>query len=92
MTGKTIVQSSRRAREKYEFRDHLSLRAEHKNIISDAMVQNVAIAGNLDYCVERIKALSELDIDRISFTFLSGGRERRMNQLANELVPLLLQA
>ena len=79
------------ARERYEFREHLSLRANHKHIISDTMVQNVAIAGDLDYCVERIRALSELDIDRISFTFLSGGRERRINQLANELVPRLLE-
>ena len=40
------------AKQKYHFKDHLSLRAEHKEIISDEMVQNVAIAGNLDYCVE----------------------------------------
>ena len=78
------------AREKYEFRDHLSLRAEHKNLISDAMVQNVAIAGNLDYCLQRLREISKLDIDRITFALLSGGRKRRIDQLANELIPRLL--
>ena len=78
------------ARDKYEFKDHLSLRAEHKNLISDAMVQNVAIAGNLDYCLQRLREISKLDIDRITFALLSGGRKRRIDQLANELIPRLL--
>ena len=78
------------AREKYEFKDHLSLRAQHKNLISNDMVQNVAIAGDLDYCVHRLREIAKLDIDRITFALLSGGRKRRINQLANELIPRML--
>ena len=78
------------AREKYEFKDHLSLRAKHKSLISDDMVQNVALAGNLDYCVRRLREIAKLDIDRITFALLSGGRKRRIDQLANEVIPALL--
>ena len=50
---------------------------------------NVAIGGNLDYCVGRLRELRELDIDRITFALLSGGRERRLEQLGHEVIPRL---
>lgn len=78
------------AREQYDFKDHLSLRARHKTLISDDMVQNVAIAGDLDYCVRRLLEISKLDVDRISFALLSGGRKKRIDQLAEEVIPRLL--
>ena len=73
--------------ESYHFKEHLSLRAEHKQIVSDEFVQSVAIAGDLDTCVERLRAICELDIDRVSFALLSGGRERRIKELANDVIP-----
>ena len=54
------------------------------------MVQNVAIAGDLEYCVHRLREIAKLDIDRITFALLSDGRKRRINQLANELIPRML--
>lgn len=71
----------------YHFKEHLSLRAEHKQVVSDEFVQSVAIAGDVDGCVERLKSICALDIDRISFALLSGGRERRIRELANEIIP-----
>ncbi|MGI9270351.1 MAG: LLM class flavin-dependent oxidoreductase [Woeseiaceae bacterium] len=73
--------------ESYHFKEHLSLRAEHKQVVSDEFVQSVAIAGDMDTCVERLRSVCELDIDRISFALLSGGRERRIKELANEIIP-----
>jgi 5,10-methylenetetrahydromethanopterin reductase len=82
-----IVTMSIEAAEKYHYQDHLSLRAEHKQIVSDEFVRSVTITGNLDTCIERLKAIAALDIDRISFALLSGGRERRLEELATKVIP-----
>jgi 5,10-methylenetetrahydromethanopterin reductase len=75
------------AAEKYHYQDHLSLRAEHKQLVSDEFVRSVTITGNLDTCIERLKQIAALDIDRISFALLSGGRERRLEELATKVIP-----
>jgi 5,10-methylenetetrahydromethanopterin reductase len=79
----------RQAAEQYHYKDHLSLHAEHKQIVSEEFVQSVAVAGNLKSSIERLKSVAALDIDRISFALLSGGRRRRLQQLANDVIPAL---
>jgi len=79
----------KQAAEQYHYKDHLSLHATHKQIVSDDFVQSVAVAGNLKSCIERLKDVAALDIDRISFALLSGGRLRRLHQLAKEVIPAL---
>jgi len=79
----------RQAAEQYHYKDHLSLHAEHKQIVSDEFVQSVAVAGNLKTCIERLKEVAALDIDRISFALLSGGRSRRLHQLAKDIIPAI---
>jgi 5,10-methylenetetrahydromethanopterin reductase len=77
------------AAEQYHYKDHLSLHAEHKQIVTDEFVQSVAVAGNLKSCIEHLKAVAELDIDRVSFALLSGGRRRRLQQLATDVIPVI---
>lgn len=79
----------REAAEQYHYKEHLSLHAGHKQIVSDEFTQAVAVAGNLSYCIDRLKAVAALDIDRISFALLSGGRSRRLEQIAKEVVPAI---
>jgi 5,10-methylenetetrahydromethanopterin reductase len=77
------------AKDAYHYTDHLSLRAGHKHVVSDEFVRSVAVAGNLDDCVARLREIAALDIDRISFALLSGGRMRR---LAEKVLPALKNA
>ena len=77
------------AERSYEYTDHLSLRAEHKEIVSREFVQSVAIAGDRKTCIERLREVAALDFDRITFALLSGGRRRRLEQLATEVLPAL---
>jgi 5,10-methylenetetrahydromethanopterin reductase len=79
----------KQAAEQYHYKDHLSLHAEHKAIVSNDFVQSVAVAGNLKSSIDRLKQVAALDIDRISFALLSGGRQRRLQQLAKDVVPAL---
>ena len=76
-----------RAADAYHLVDHLSLQAGHKQIVSDDFVKSVALVGDLDTCVDRLRRLWQLDIDRITFALLSGGRERRLDQLAGTVIP-----
>ena len=78
-----------RAQGSYEYEDHLSLRAGHKALVSQEFVQSVAIAGDRGSSVERLREVAALDFDRITFALLSGGRRRRLDQLATEVLPAL---
>ena len=79
------------AADAYHLVEHLSLQAGHKEILSDEFVKSVALVGDVDTCVERIRSLWELDIDRITFALLSGGREARLDQLANTIIPAVAE-
>ena len=78
-----------RAQGSYGYEDHLSLRAGHKALVSREFVQSVAIAGDRASSVERLREVAALDFDRITFALLSGGRRRRLEQLATEVLPAL---
>jgi len=57
--------------------------------VSDEFTRTVAIAGDEDDCLERLHNLAGLDVDRITFALLSGGRERRLEQIAQRMIPAL---
>ncbi len=75
------------ANSQYHLVDHLSRHAGHKQVVSDEFVKSVALAGTVEQCVARLKELCALDIDRITFALLSGGRMKHMEQLADEIIP-----
>jgi 5,10-methylenetetrahydromethanopterin reductase len=71
-----------RAAAGYDFGDHLSLRAGHAGTISDEFARALAVAGERDDCRARLLSLAGAGVDRITLTLLSGGRERRLTDLA----------
>ncbi len=73
----------------YHFENHLSLHAGHQDVVTDEWCQTVAIAGNVDYCVQRLREVAKCDVDRITFPLHSGGREHRLEVFANEVIPQL---
>lgn len=77
------------ANSQYHLVDHLSRHAGHKQVVSDEFVKSVALAGTVEQCVARLRELVRLDIDRITFALLSGGRMKHMEQLATEIIPAI---
>ncbi len=75
------------ANSQYHLVDHLSRHAGHKQVVSDEFVKSVALAGTVEQCVTRLKELCALDIDRITFALLSGGRMKHMEQIASDIIP-----
>lgn len=80
----------RRAAENYDFARHLS-RAGEPEPVSDAFTKWIAVSGSLEECVAKIRPLLELDVDRLTFALLPGGREARLRQYGGELIPRLRQ-
>jgi 5,10-methylenetetrahydromethanopterin reductase len=81
----------RRAAEGYDFARHLSRHGDAEPV-SDTFTEWVAVAGSLDECATKIRPLLELKVDRITFALLPGGREARLRQYGDELIPRLRQA
>ena len=79
----------RRAFSAYKFADHLSRRAEHAHAVSDRFADFVALAGPAEACHDRLEALLALNVDRITFTLMSGNRLERVRELGAGLVSRL---
>jgi 5,10-methylenetetrahydromethanopterin reductase len=86
-----FVGEFRRAAEGYDFARHLSRQGGEGEPVSDTFTEWVAVAGPLDACAARIRPLLDLKVDRITFALLPGGRETRLRQYGDELIPRLRQ-
>jgi 5,10-methylenetetrahydromethanopterin reductase len=69
--------------ETYVINEHLSLQAEHSGLVSPELANMMAIAGDADYCRNRLRELAQLDVDNITLSLLSRGREERLRTLAD---------
>ena len=86
---KTVPQSLERFRGEmehaaasYDFQTHLSLSADHASSISDEFARVLAVVGDREECIEQLRRLSALGADRITLSLQSGGRERRLDDIA----------
>lgn len=77
-----------RAAREYDFSTHLSLSAEHADTVSDDFAKVLAVAGTTEECRQRLSSLAATGVDRLTVTLLSGGRERRLEQIAEVWEPL----
>lgn len=66
----------------YDISRHLSLQAQHRELVSEELADVMTIAGDEQYSAHRLTELSRLDVDNITLTLLSGGREERLARLA----------
>jgi 5,10-methylenetetrahydromethanopterin reductase len=78
-----------RSAAEYDFSSHLSLRAKHANTVSDDLARVLAVAGDVDHCIDRLNTLIRLRPTRLTLSLLSGGREKRLNTLMNEIIPAM---
>jgi len=69
------------AAETYDFSRHLSVSADHAKVISDELTVALAVTGDIEQCAARLRGIAEVGADRITVSLLSGGRERRLEEL-----------
>jgi 5,10-methylenetetrahydromethanopterin reductase len=70
------------AAETYDFGTHLSRSADHAAGISDEFAKALAVVGDVEECRRRLQSLIMPGISRVTITLLSGGRERRLDEIA----------
>jgi hypothetical protein len=70
-----------RAASRYDFADHLSVSAEHAGEVSDDLALELAVAGPVEHCRERMAEIVDVGADRVTVSLMSGGRERRLDDL-----------
>ncbi len=71
----------RAADQAYDVTEHLSLHARHREMVTDELADLMAIAGDVEHSVDRLRDLCRLDVDNITLALLSGGREQRLQTL-----------
>jgi 5,10-methylenetetrahydromethanopterin reductase len=84
-----FAEDFRRAEKRHDFARHLARGADEPDQVSDAFVDWIGVTGSLDACVRKIRPLLGLKIDRITFSLLPGGRQERLRQYGEALIPRL---
>jgi 5,10-methylenetetrahydromethanopterin reductase len=79
-----------KAKESYDFGEHLSTRANHQASVSDELVRLLAVAGDADTCAARLRALLDAGVGEFIFPLMGGGRLERLERLQAEVLPALV--
>ena len=57
--------------------------------MSDTFTDWIAVSGSVDDCAAKIRPLLDIKVDRVTFALLPGGREARLRQYGDDLIPRL---
>jgi alkanesulfonate monooxygenase SsuD/methylene tetrahydromethanopterin reductase-like flavin-dependent oxidoreductase (luciferase family) len=78
-----------RAREDYDYyAGHLDSQAEHTAYLTTELVDDFAVAGPVDHCLSKLRALAAIGVDEVSVAYNNGAFEQ-MERVGNEIVPAL---
>lgn len=80
------------AKADYDFSEHLSTHAAHQGTVSDQLTRALAVAGTVDECASRLRALLATGIDGCIFPLLGGGRKERLQVIREQLLPAVAAA
>lgn len=79
-----------RARDDYDYyAGHLDSSATHTSYLTPALIDDFAIAGPVDSCLEKLAALAEVGVDEVSVAYNNGAFEQ-MDCVGSEIIPALV--
>ena len=81
-----LVEARTQAYDYYE--GHLDSAAEHTGWVTPELIDDFAITGSPERCLERIRELADLGVDEISTAYLNG-RLDQLRLVGREIVPAL---
>jgi 5,10-methylenetetrahydromethanopterin reductase len=77
------------AREGYDYYGgHLDSSASHNAYLTTELIDDFAIAGPVDACLQKLAALSDIGVDEVSVAYNNGAFEQ-MERVGNEIIPAL---
>ena len=75
------------ARDEYDYYGgHLDSSAEHTAYLTGELIDDFAIAGPVERCLEKIGVLAELGVGEVSTAYLNGELEQ-MRRVGREILP-----
>jgi alkanesulfonate monooxygenase SsuD/methylene tetrahydromethanopterin reductase-like flavin-dependent oxidoreductase (luciferase family) len=75
------------ARDEYDYyAGHLDSKAEHTTYLTGELIDDFAIAGPVERCLQKIGALAELGVEEVSTAYLNGELEQ-MRLIGREILP-----
>jgi 5,10-methylenetetrahydromethanopterin reductase len=81
-----LVQARTQAYDYYE--GHLDSSAEHTGWLTDELIDDFALTGSAERCLERIHELEQLGVSEISAAYLNG-RLDQLERVGRDIVPAL---
>jgi 5,10-methylenetetrahydromethanopterin reductase len=82
----------KRMKERYDYQRHGDMHAEHAGLITDRILDAVAIAGTPDEAVPRFRELIELGVENFVLPIATKHPDRIITTLAEQVLPALRQA
>ena len=76
----------RKAKEDYDFSQHLSVHAGHRGAVSDGLARALAVAGSAADCSARLRELLACGADGFIFPLPGGGRLKRLRFLREDVL------
>ena len=76
----------RRAKQDYDFSEHLSVHAGHRGTVSDGLARALAVAGTASECAGRLRELLGCGADGFIFPLPGGGRLERLRFLRDQVL------
>jgi 5,10-methylenetetrahydromethanopterin reductase len=76
----------RRAKQEYDFSQHLSVHAGHQGAVSDGLARALAVAGSAEECAVRLRELLSCGADGFIFPLPGGGRLERLRFLRERVL------
>jgi 5,10-methylenetetrahydromethanopterin reductase len=76
----------RRAKEDYDYSQHLSVHAGHQGAVSDALARALAVSGSAEECAARLRELRACGADGFIFSLPGGGRLERLGFLRDQVL------
>jgi 5,10-methylenetetrahydromethanopterin reductase len=81
-----FAEEIRRAKEDYDFSQHLSVHAGHQGAVSDGLARALAVAGSAEQCAARLGELKATGADGFIFPLPGGGRLERLAFIRDEVL------
>jgi alkanesulfonate monooxygenase SsuD/methylene tetrahydromethanopterin reductase-like flavin-dependent oxidoreductase (luciferase family) len=77
------------ARDSYDYyAGHLDSTASHTAYLTTELIDDFAIAGPVDACLQKLRALSEIGVDEVSVAYNNGAFEQ-MERVGSDIIPAL---
>lgn len=82
-----VAADLRELRERYDYYEHVSSEARHRELVTDRILDAVAIAGTPEEAVPRFREIIALGVDRIVIPVTASDGPTFLRTMAEELLP-----